>query len=105
MNSEPCDGFFTDSMVAASLPPQVFAKYQEALAKDAVKAASVELCTCHQCSFQAEMADDAGSVMVCPACNSKTCMYVYAYIYSCISTQIHICINLCICECMYTLTD
>ena len=52
MGSEPCNGFFSDSMLRITLPERVFSKYQEALAKDALKAAHIEIITCIHCELQ-----------------------------------------------------
>jgi TRIAD3 protein (E3 ubiquitin-protein ligase RNF216) len=48
----PCSGFFPDSMLHAALGAQVFSKYSEALAKDAVKSAKINICTCYNCQLQ-----------------------------------------------------
>lgn len=72
--SEQCTGTFTESMLRASLPEKVLAKYSEALMRDVLKAAHVEnIVNCHNCSFQAEMAENMGHVLHCPDCGLDTC--------------------------------
>jgi TRIAD3 protein (E3 ubiquitin-protein ligase RNF216) len=54
MNSsgEGCVGFFPDSMLRSCLPEKVLEKFNEAQARDAVKAADLSLITCHECKLQ-----------------------------------------------------
>lgn len=73
MNSDPCDGFFPDSMLRNSLPEAVFAKFQDAVAKDAVKAAKINVCTCFYCQYPVEIEEGAGHIMRCPQCQKETC--------------------------------
>lgn len=53
---------------------QVLEKYNEAQARDAIKAAAImNLVTCHGCGLQVELPEDAGILLQCPACNKQTC--------------------------------
>lgn len=70
---DACCGFYPDSMLQSALNEVVFAKYQEALARDVIKSAHLEVVTCFDCSFVAELAQDAGYIMACPRCNKETC--------------------------------
>jgi TRIAD3 protein (E3 ubiquitin-protein ligase RNF216) len=71
--SEDCQGIFSEYMLKMSLPEMVFAKFQEAIAQAAVKAAKLDLVTCFSCQFQAELPDNAGILLHCPQCNKSTC--------------------------------
>ena len=73
MDSGGCTGYFPDSMLKYALPEKTFGKYQEQLARDAIKAAKLEIISCHACNFQVEMAAEAGSVLRCPQCSKDTC--------------------------------
>jgi TRIAD3 protein (E3 ubiquitin-protein ligase RNF216) len=75
MNSEGsgCSGYFPDSILRIALPETVYNKYQEALARDAIQSARIPLVTCYACSFQVELSENAGIVMLCPDCNKETC--------------------------------
>ena len=67
-------------MLEASLPQQVFAKYQDAVTREVIKSAKIEnLISCRQCNLQVEMAADAGSVA--EECSIKLiCCNVYIYL-------------------------
>ena len=72
--TDNCTGVFSEYMLKISLPEKVFSKFQEALTRDAIKAAQLEnLITCHNCQFQAELAADAGVLLRCPQCSKDTC--------------------------------
>lgn len=71
--TENCQGHFPESMLRSALPEQVFAKLEEALAADAVKAAQLEIVKCFSCSLGAEMGDDAGFILRCVRCFKETC--------------------------------
>jgi hypothetical protein len=71
---EPCPGFFTESMLRASLSEKVLAKFSEAQTRDVLKAAQIDdLVTCFECQYQVSMAEDAGKIMHCPHCKKDTC--------------------------------
>lgn len=74
MSSEGCQGFFPDSMIKVAVPEKVFAKYSEALTRDALKAADInDLVNCHHCQMQVSLPADCGNVLVCPGCDAETC--------------------------------
>ena len=53
-------------MLRHCLPEKVFEKFSQALSRDALTAAKMEgLVTCHHCSMQMLMEEDAGTSSVC----------------------------------------
>eukprot|EP01036_Dinobryon_divergens_P024455 gene24455-32905_t len=67
--SVPCGGRFSDATLKKVLSDKVFSKYQEALTRDALKAANIgNLVACFSCGMQVMMDDDAGLVLDCPSC-------------------------------------
>ncbi len=74
MSSDGCHGFFPDSMIQAAVSDKVFAKYSEALTRDALKAADInDIVNCHNCQLQVSLPIDCGIVLVCPDCRAETC--------------------------------
>jgi TRIAD3 protein (E3 ubiquitin-protein ligase RNF216) len=75
--SDPCEGIFSENTLKHALDEKVFLKYQEALIRDALKAANiVDLKSCHFCQFQVEISAEAGTVLHCPNCYKDTCVLV-----------------------------
>ncbi len=68
-----CIGYFTDQVLQKSLSVKVYEKYQEAITRDAIKLAAINLVACHECNMQVEMSDDAGIILNCPSCSKLTC--------------------------------
>lgn len=74
VGSDACDGYFPESMIQFALPEKVYTKFQEAIARDAVKLAHIEnLIACVACDYKVELAADAGFIMHCPSCGKDTC--------------------------------
>lgn len=71
--TENCTGVFSEFMLRMSLPEKVYSNYQEAAARDAVKAAKIDLVSCFKCQYQVEFHESAGSVLTCPQCTGSTC--------------------------------
>ena len=72
----PCQGHFTDAMLEKALSATVYRKFQEAVARDVVKEAHIELCTCFNCQLKVELAEEGGNIMHCPSCHKETCRLV-----------------------------
>ena len=61
-------------MIRKCLPDKVYAKYSEALTRDALKLARMDdLATCHSCGLQAETPKGM-TIMQCPSCSEQTCV-------------------------------
>eukprot|EP01038_Epipyxis_sp_PR26KG_P004726 gene4726-6631_t len=71
--AEKCDGTFTDFMLRCALPPKTYEKFQEAIMRDAIKAAGLNLVSCYHCQMQVEMTNSAGNILYCPSCRKETC--------------------------------
>ena len=71
---DDCAGIFSEHMLKRSLSEKVFAKFNEAIARDAIKAAKIDgLVSCHRCQYQCEMLENAGLILICPSCTASTC--------------------------------
>jgi hypothetical protein len=59
--NEKCNGYFSDVMIKNAVTEKAFEKFEEALARDAIKEANIEnLLTCFNCQFKVEMHETAG---------------------------------------------
>ena len=73
--TDDCAGIFSELMLKRSLSEKVFAKFNEALARDAIKAAKIHgIVSCHKCQYQCEMSENAGNILFCPSCSASTCI-------------------------------
>ena len=88
-DGDPCDGFFSETMLQGALPEKVFQKYSEALARDALKSAHMEgIVTCCHCQIQMLLGPNAGKSDDCHVQYSTVhtyCIYcTYCTFYTCL---------------------
>lgn len=72
-SSGGCSGYFPESMLAVCLPEATYSKFQQAIARDAIKCAKLEfMCKCHNCETEVQL-PESNNIMCCPSCGKETC--------------------------------